>query len=285
MKLFKALGTLIVLLILCAAIALTLTTAAVRYMAMNPTYLKTFMTTKSYCAEMRERIADDLDHIALLYGLEEGALKEIVTDEEIKEYTDAMIDALFAEDAETPLKLPSYGGEKFMEYMRQHSAYSEQGIRDFGEDCANAANEDLSAINTPLIIEQFLKLRGNTIVRSSLILVVAGLLLTVLMLIFLKLMYLGKSQKAGGVVIWGGLFMGVSVVFIPVAQFLLFGYIERLNISVSAFRTILTGYLHTVFYGWFIALLALELIVFPVLLVSIAQASHRKKSGNSRKNA
>lgn len=285
MKFVKVIGTLFVLMVLCASIALTLVAGGVRFIAMNPTYLKTFMPTKSYCAEMRERLSDDLDHVALLYGLEEGALTEVVTDESIRDYTNAMIDALYAETTQNKLALPDYPTDGFAAYLRTHTASSEQGIRDFSEDCARAVTEDLGAINMELLIKPFVEFRDNAITRSSLILFIAGILLTILMFVFLKLIYMGKSKRTGSVVLWGGCFMGVTLVFVPVMQFLLFGYVERVNITVSAFRTILTGFLNTVLYGWFIALLALELLSFLLLLVAIARAAHKKRSEKSRKNA
>ncbi len=277
MKFFKAIGTVLILAVLCAAIVLTLTAGALRFIVLNPAYLKAFMPTKTYCSEMRERLSEDLDHIALLYGLEEGTLSEVVTDEAIREYTNGMIDALYAENAQAPLALPDFPKEGFKAYLRAHTAYSEQGIEDFSEDCAQAVTEDLASINAKLLIEPFLQFRENPICRSSLILFVAGLLLTVLMFIFLKLMYMGSSKRAGSVVIWGGTFMGVTLVFVPVMQFILFGYVERLNISISAFRTILTGFLNTVLYGWFLALLALELLSVLLLIIAIARAAHGKK--------
>lgn len=281
MKFFKFIGTAIVLTLLCAAIVLTLTAGALRFLVLNPAYLKAFMPTQSYCSAMRENLSDDLDHVALLYGLPEGAFSEVVTDESIRNYTNTLIDALYAKDAKAPLNLPAYLEDGFKAYLRANTSFAPQGIDDCAEDAAQAVTEDLSAINSALLIEPFLKLRDHTFSRSSLVLFVAGFLLTVVMLIFLKMMYMGKSKYTGAVLRWGGCFMGVTLVFVPVMQFLLFGYVERLNITASAFRTILTGYLNTILYGWFIVLLALELLTFFVLLVAIVRASRMKKS---RKN-
>ncbi len=286
MRFFKAIGTLILLALLCASIALTLAAGALRFIALNPAYIKAFLPTESYCIEMRGQISDDLDHVALLYGLEEGAFSNVVTDEAIRTYTNTLIDMLYAEDAEAPLNLPAFPADGFRTYLRTHTSFSEQGINDCAEDCAQAVTEDLSAINTPLIVGPFLTLKNHTFSRSSLVLFVAGLLLTILMLVFLRMLYYSaKSKRTGAVIRRGGCFMGVTVVFVPVMQFLLFGYVGRLNISPSAFRTMLTGFLNVILYGWFLALLALELLTFLLLLVAIARAAHRKKSGNSRKNA
>ena len=286
MRFFKAIGTLILLALLCASIVLTLAAGALRFVALNPAYIKAFLPTNLYCEEMRARLSDDLDHVALLYGLEEGAFSDVVTDEAIRTYTNTLIDALYAEDAKSPLDLPAFPADGFRTCLRTNTSFSEQGIKDCAEDCAQAVTEDLSAINTPLIIGPFLTLRNHTFSRSSLVLFVAGLLLVILMLVFLRMLYYdAKSKRTGAVVRRGGCFMGVTIVFVPVMQFILFGYVGRLNISPSAFRTMLTGFLNVVLYGWFLALLALELITFLLLLVAIARAAHQKKSGKSRKNA
>ena len=282
MKLFRGIGAALILVVLIASIVLTLVAGAVRFMVTNPAYLKTFMPTGSYCREMRERLSDDLDHIALLYGLEEGSLSEVVTDDAIRSYTNTMIDALLQENATAPLQLPSFPEDGFRDYVRAHTAFSEQGVNDFAEDCAQAVTEDLAAINTTLIIEPFLAFRENTFTKASLILFIAGLMLVILMIVFLKLMYMGKSKRTGSVLVWGGSFAGVTVVFVPVMQFLLFDYIGRLNISISAFRTVLTGFLNTILYGWFIVLIVLEILTFILLLVAITRASGNRKKQKAR---
>ena len=282
MKFFRFIGTAIVLIVLCAAIALTLVSGALRFIALNPDYVKAVLPTKNYCEEMRKNLSDDLDHVALLYGLPDGAFSEVVTDESIISYTNTLIDALYAEDAESPLELPAYPADGFRSCLRANTSFSPEGIDDCAEDAAQAVTEDLGAINTPLLIEPFLTLKNHTFSRSSLVLFVAGLLLTVVMLIFLKMLYMGKAKRTGAVLRWGGCFMGTTLVFVPVMQFILFGYVERLNITASAFRTILTGYLNAILYGWFIVLAVLELLTFLLLLVAIVRAGHRKKKQKER---
>ena len=282
MKFFRFIGTAIVLIVLCAAIALTLTAGALKFIALNPEYVKTFLPTKSYCEQMRKDLTDDLDHVALLYGLPEGALAAVVTDESIQSYTNTLIDALYAEDAKSPLDLPAYPADGFRSYLIANTSFAAEGVNDCAEDAAQAVTEDLSAINTPLLIEPFLTLRDHTFSRSSLVLFVAGILLSIVMLIFLKMLYMGKAKRTGAVLRWGGCFMGTTLVFVPVMQFILFGYVERLNITASAFRTILAGYLNTILYGWFIVLAALELLTFLLLLVAIVRAGYGKKAGSKR---
>lgn len=282
MRFFKAIGTLLVLAVLCAAIVLTLAAGALRFIVLNPDYIKAFLPTESYCAEMRARLSDDLDHVALLYGLNEGALSNVVTDEAVRAYTNTLIDALYAENAEAPLDLPAFPADGFKTHLRANAPMSEQGITDCADDAAQAVTEDLSAINVPLLIEPFLTIRNNTFSRSSLVLFVAGLLLVILMLIFLRMLYFdGKSRRTGAVIRRGGCFMGVTLAFVPVMQFLLFGYVNRLNISPSAFRTTLTGFLNVILYGCFLALLVLELITFLLLLVAVVRAAHKKRSAKS----
>lgn len=277
MKVIRAIGTAIVWAVLCAAIVLTLVSGAVRFLALNPAYLKTFVPTRSYCERLRANLSDDLDHVALLYGLEAGTLAEVVTDESIRAYTVELIDAMFDANATTELNLPDYPADGFAAYLKEHSAYSEQAIKDFSEDCAAAVTEDLSAINATLLVNQFTIFRDGPIANATILLFAGGIILTVLMIVILKLMYAGKSRRAGSVVVWGGLFMGVTLVFVPVMQFLLFDYIGRLNISVSAFRTMLTGLLYTVLYGWFIVLAALLFVCTLLLLISIIRASRTRK--------
>lgn len=282
MKFFRFIGTAIVLILLCASIALTLTAGGLRFLALNPDYLKAFMPTKSYCAEMRAALSEDLDHVALLYGLPEGTLSEVITDDAIHAHTVTLIDALYATDAKAPLSLPAYPADGFKSYLRANTAFSAEAVDDCAEDAAQAVTEDLSAVNTALLIEPFLKLKNHTFSRSSLVLFVAGILLSIVMLVFLSMLYYGKAKKTGAVLRTGGCFMGVTLVFVPVMQFILFGYVERLNITASAFRVILTGFLNTILYGWFIALLALELLTFLLLLFAIVRASRGSKNRRAR---
>ena len=278
MKVLRGIGTAIVLAVLCGALALTLVAGPVRLMALNPAYLKAFMPTRSYCDEMRARISEDLDHVALLYGLEEGELEEVVTDESIRTFTNGMIDALFAAETTTELNLPAYPADGFADYLRERSSYSETAIKDFSEDCAAAVTEDLSAIDSSLLVGMFTDFRDGAFSNASILLFAGGAALTLLMCVLLKLMYMGKSKRAGSVILWGGCFMGVTLVFVPVMQFLLFDYIGRLNVSVSAFRTILTGLLNTVLYGWFLVLLALLLFTVLMLTIAIVRACRRKRA-------
>jgi hypothetical protein len=285
MKVFKAIGTAVVLTVLCAAIALTLVAGAVRFMALNPAYFKAFLPMKSYCEEMRERITENLDHVALLYGFDEGALDEVVTDDSIRTYTKAMIDALYTQEDLGKLQLPAYPSDGFKRYVLEHTGYSEKAADDFASDCATSVTEDLTAINVGLILTQFQQFRDGTLAHSSLLLFCAGLALTVLMLVFVKLIFAGGSRRAGAVVLWGGCFMGVTLVFVPVMQFLFFDYVGRLNVSVSAFRTILTGFLNTFLYGFFFVLLALMTLTVLMLSIAIVRASRKKRSGKSEKTA
>ena len=98
MRFLRGIGTTVVLIVLCFALVLTLVAGPLRLIVLNPSFLKTFVPSKSYCEEMRTRISDDLDHVAILYGLDSGALAEVVTDDSIRTFTSGLIDALFAAD-------------------------------------------------------------------------------------------------------------------------------------------------------------------------------------------
>ena len=277
MKALRVIGTAIVLTVLCAAIVLTLAAGGVRFLALNPQYLIAFVPTRSYCEQLREDLADDLDHVALLYGLDPGELSDVVTDESLRDYTADLIEALFDADASDELELPSYSARPFARYLRkQRTEYSEQAIEDFSEDCAAAVTEALTAINATPLVQLFITFRDSRLADSALLLFIGGAILTLLMCVILRLMYLGSARRAGSVVLWGGCFMGVTLVFVPVMQFLLFDYIGRLNITASAFRTILTGLLYTTLYGFFIALSALQFVFTLLLLIAIIRASRRK---------
>ena len=277
MRLLRTLGTVLVLIILCASLVLTLVAGPLRFMALNPAFLKTFVPTKSYCEEMRARVSEDLDHVAILYGLESGALNDVVSDESIKTYTSALIDAMFAQETTDSLNLPAYPTDGFAAYLKAHSSYSDKAIEDFSQDCAAAVTEDLSAIDASLLVSNFTRFRDSMFVNLLPILFGAGLALTVLMCAIMKLLYAGTSKRAGSVLMWGGCFMGITLVLVPVSQFLLFDYVGRLNITPSAFRTILTGLLYTSLYGWLIVLLALFVLVTLFLALAIVRAARKKK--------
>ena len=277
MKVIKGFVTVILLTVLCAALALTLVAGLVRFAVMNPAYFKTFMATDRYCEEMRGWVSEDLDHVALLYGIEEGTLGMLVKNRSIRWYTNKMIDALYDQKSGDTLTLPDYPGDEFAAFARENTGFDEQGVRDFSEDCANAVRDSLAAVNVELIVGRFRSIRDNRLVSDwSLPLFFAGLLLTVILSVLLRLMYLGENKRAGSVVVWGGYFMGVTLVFVPVMQFLLFDYVGRLKITASAFRTTLTGYLDTILYGCFFVLLALEALTILGSLIAVIRASKRK---------
>ncbi len=276
MKVIRGIGTIIVLALLIAAIVLTLAVGLVRFIAVNPAFLKTFLPTDDYCAELRSLVSEDLDHVALQYGFEEGELGKLLKNKTIRAYTNDMIDAFFAAEDAADLKLPKYPTEAFEALARERSDFDAQGVSDFAEDCARAVEEDLAAINVPEIVGWFTTLKNHQLMRWSLPLFVAGALLSIVMIVFLKLMYAGGSGRFGSVVVMGGLFMGITLVFVPVMQFLLFDYVGRLKLTASAFRTVLTGYLNTVLYGWFFVLLTLEILVILFSIIAVIRASRRR---------
>lgn len=284
MKFWKGLGSLVLIVLLLATISIGLFSGLFRFIVANPAYLKTFLPTKSYCDELRAHISEDLEHVALLYGLEDDALYEVVTDADLCAFTVTMIDALYAAETNEAVTLPVYSPEPFRAYLSDKTAWSEQAVTDCSEDCAAAVTEALHAVNFDLVVGIFAAMNSSPLYRLSPLLCICCLLLTVLLLVFLSTMH-GKSPNTRRILCWGSLFMGTNIVFVPVMQFLLFDYIGRLNITVSAFRTTLAGMLNTILYGCLIVLLAFLVLSLIGLLVSIGLSCRRKKPKKSEKNA
>lgn len=280
MKFGKAVGTVVLCLLLCFSTALLLGTSLLRLVVLNPAFYKAFAVTPAYCAELRTRIGENLDHVAILYGLDEGALNDVVTDEDIAAYTDALIDALFDDATTDTLALPPYPTEGFAAYLDAHTAYSEQAIRDFSEDCAASVYEDLSAVNVGLFVSGVTRVRTSRLALLSPVLAAAALLLTGVLIALVKTVH-SETPRIGRVAVWGGLFMGVSTLFVPLSEFWLFDYIDRLNLSISAFRTILSNLLKTALYGSLAALGALLAVTLLLLIVACAIAARPVKRKRS----
>lgn len=284
MKFWKTVGSFVLVLLLICSVALTLFGGLYRFVLCNPSFLKTFLPTKSFCDDLREQVGEDLDHVAILYGLEEGSLDALITDEELRSFLCVMVDAFYAANSAESVALPAYPAEPFAQYLSEHTAYSAQAISDFAADCSAAVTEDLHAINLDLIVGIFAAMRSIPLYRLSPVLVAACFFLTVLGILFLSLMH-NRSRRAGRVLIFGSLFMGTSVLFVPIWQFLLFDYVGRLNITASAFKTLLSGILETMLYGCFAVLLALMLLFTLLLMLAIARAAKGKKRRKSKKTA
>jgi hypothetical protein len=62
---------------------------------------------------------------------------------------------------------------------------------------------------------------------------------------------------------------------VPVLLLLVNNYVGKLKV-MSAFRTILTGYLNTILYGWFFVLLTLEILTVLFSIIAIIRASKRR---------
>ncbi|MBR0425077.1 MAG: hypothetical protein IJK01_03025 [Clostridia bacterium] len=276
MKLGKAIGTVVLSLLLLFSSSIFLASGLLTFVVLNPNYYKAFVATKTYCSELRDRIGENLDHVAILYGVEEGVLKDVVTDDQICAYTAAMVDALFAESTTDALEIPAYPKEGFAEYLRAHSTYSEKAIEDFSEDCASSVTEDFAALDVGLIVSGFSRIRNSRLASLAPILCLATFVLTAI-LILMSATAFSEERSIGGVVIWGGLFLGVSTVLVPLAEFWLFDYVGRLNLSIGAFRTILTGLLNTALYGCLSVLGALLIGTFVFLAVFAAIAARGKQ--------
>lgn len=272
----KAIGTVALCLLLLFASAVALATGLLTFVVMNPAYYRAAVPTKAYCAELRERIGENLDHIAIQYGIEEGSLNDIVTDEDIRAYAAALTDALFDENTTDSIALPAYPTDAFAGYLRAHTAYSDQAIRDFSEDCAASVTEDFGAVGVGLLVGTVVKLQSSRLALLTPILFIASAALTVILIAMAATVF-AEQRGVRGVVIWGGLFLGTATLFVPIMEFWLFDFVGRLNISASAFRTILTGFLNAALYGSMAITGALLLCTFVALWISCARAKRKNR--------
>lgn len=287
MKLSKAFGTLILTALIILGVFLALASSLFSFMVLNPAFLKAFVPSGSYCTEMREQLGKNLDHIALLYGLDEGSLSGIVSDEEINAFTKMSIDRLFGNDPGT--QCLSYPKEPFSDYLRTHTAYSEQAAADFSEDCAESVTKDLLSLNTDIISQAADTVLSSRLVKLSPVLSVASILLVFVLSLMMRTVH-SERLSVSSLCTAGGFFCGAAAVFVPLTVFWLFDYIGRLNIAVSPVRTALTGLLGTMLYGCLAASGLIVLISFLILLVSCvfaakgkAPAKKPEKAGKSRK--
>lgn len=282
MKLSKAIGTILLCLLLLLGTVLSLGTGLLRFVVMNPALYRAFLARPAFLNELRERLGENLDHIAVLYGLEEGELAAVVTDEQLKAYTAALTDALFDPAETETLTLPDFPKDGFSEYLKSRTAFSEQAIDDLSADCAASVTDDLSAINTELIVSAFSRLKDDRFQKLGPVLLFASLALVGILIAMLAVTH-AESPRVGRVAIFGGLFMGAGTVFVPLSEFWLFDYIGRLNLGLSALRTILSGYLSVALY----ACLAISggLLLFLFLCLWIACARAARLDGKGRKKA
>lgn len=281
MKPLKVFGTLLLCLLLLCSTVLTLASGLLSFVVLRPAFYKAFVPSKAYCDELRARIGENLDHVAILYGLDEGALTDVVTDADIRAYTAALTDALFDSGTTDTLALPPYPAEGFADYLRAHTSYSEQAVSDFSEDCAASVTGDLSAVDVGLLVSGVSRIRSSRLASLAPVLFLAAFVFGCALIALLLAVHT-HSPRAGRVAVLGALFMGLTVVFVPLSQFWLFDYIGRLNISISAFRTILSGFLNTALYGCLAVSGALLLVVSLLLLLACRSAARPHRQKNAR---
>lgn len=279
MKFSKALGTLILTCLITLATFLSLVCALLSFMVLNPLFLKTFVPSGTYCMEMRGQIGKNLDHIALLYGLEDGVLSDIVSDVEIRSFTKFSIDKLFTGETGTTEDL-SFPKEPFSDYLRDHTAYSEQAAADFSEDCSQSVTQDLLSLNTDIISSAAGTVLSSRLARLSPVLCAASVMLMFVLTLMMRTVH-SDRRSVSSLCVSGGFFLGASAVFVPLVVFWLFDYIGRVNIALSPIRTALTGLLNTMLYGCLAVSGTLVLVSFLILLVSSVFAA--KGSGKSAK--
>lgn len=272
MKLSKAVGTLILTCLITLGVFLALISSLFRFLVLNPAFLKTVVPSRSYCAEMREQIGKNLDHIAILYGLNEGSLSGVVTEEEIQSFTEFSIDRLFGRTEGTDL---SYPEKPFSDYLREHTAYSEQAAADFSEDCAESVTQDLLSLNTDIISSAADAVRSSRFAKLSPVLSAASILLVFVLSMMMRTVHT-ERRSVSSLCTAGGYFCGASAVFVPLTVFWLFDYIGRMNIAVSPVRTALTGLLSAMLYSCMAISGAIVLISFLVLFISSVFAARKK---------
>ena len=277
----KAIGTVLLCALLLFSSAVMLVSGLLTFVVMNPNYYKLMVPNRAYCEELRSRIGDNLDHIAIQYGLEEGELNGVVTDADIRAYTAALVDALFSEQTTDSLTMPAYPAEGFAAYLKQHTAYSDQAIQDFSEDCAESVGGDLAALDVDLIVSGFARFRTSRLAQLAPILMIASTALTGI-LIAMTCAVLSEERRARGITVWGGLLLGTATVFVPLSQLWLFDFVGRLNIEISAFRTILTGLLNSALYGCIAVLGALLAFSLVMLIFACLRKPHKKRRSRAR---
>ncbi len=281
MKLSKAVGTLILTCLITLGVFLALISSLFSFMVLNPVFLKTFVPSGQYCSEMREQIGKNLDHIAILYGLNEGSLTDVIKNEEIRNYTDLSIDRLFGS---TDTDALSYPKGPFSDYLRKHTAYSEQAAADFSEDCAESVTRDLMSLNTDIIVSAVSAVLSSRLAKLSPILSMASVLLVFVLSIMMRTIH-SERRSVSSLCTSGGFFCGASAVFVPLTVFWLFDYIGRMNIAVSPIRTALTGLLSTMLYGCLSVSGLIVLFSFLVMLVSSVFAARKKNPAGKDRHA
>lgn len=279
MKLSKAIGTLILTCLITLGVFLVLISSLFSFLILNPVFLKTFVPSRSYCAEMREQVGKNLDHIAILYGLNEGSLTDIVTDEEIRYFTGLSIDRLFDRSETTDL---SYPKDPFSDYLREHTAYSEQAAADFSEDCADSVTQDLMSLNTDIVLSAAAAVRSSRFAKLSPILSAASILLVFVLSLMMRTVH-SERRSVSSLCTAGGFFCGASAVFVPLTVFWLFDYIGRMNIAVSPVRTALTCLLSAMLYSCLAVSGVIVLVSFLVLLISSVFAAKKKAPASKGK--
>ncbi|MDO4543436.1 MAG: hypothetical protein Q4C01_02685 [Clostridia bacterium] len=269
MKAVRTILTAILVPLLVVSTALTLFSGVMRFAVLNPEYYKKHLADEDYCAEMQEHLNDDLGYIAILYGLDEQEVSELVTDEDIRAYTAEYIDAVFARSDPSETFTPAeYPYNAFLNYVLSNTNVSFEAAEDFAYDCAEAVQNDLWAVNQEMILNSVTFLQSSSIVTELTALFTLLLLLTLGLSVIVFCVYIGRI-RSGLVALFGSYFCGGSIIFAPLLVFILKGYTERLNIAVSPYRTQLVGILQTILKGGAVVtglVVAVSLIVIAICI-------------------
>ena len=249
MKGFRTFLTVIIVPVLIVSTALTLVSGLLRFVVLNPSYYKRHLADGQYCAEMQTYLNEDLSHIAILYGLNETALDNFITETDIKDYTARYVDAVFnINETDGKLDVPAYPDNPFINYILSNTSYDYQAATDFAEECVEAVESDLSAISQPMLLGVVATLLKSELVIEFTALFILLLVLSLGLSAVLFFIHIGEIKR-GLTALFGSLFCGATLVFVPLWVFELKGYTERLNLAPSAGNTQLTGILDAFLSG------------------------------------
>ncbi|MDO4564365.1 MAG: hypothetical protein Q4C04_01980 [Clostridia bacterium] len=281
MKTVRTILTFILAPLLAAATLLSLFSGIMRFVVLNPDYYKKHLADERYCEEMQEQLNDDLGYIAILYGLPESAMENFLSHDEIKSYTAEYIDAVFArEDATAELTAVPYPNNRFVNYILSNTDNSYEAAVDFGDDCAEAVQSNLWAVNQPLLLNSVTFLKESRIIVELTALFTLLLILTLGLSVLLFCLYIGNI-RGGLTAVFGSTFCGSVLILAPLLAFGLKGYAERLNIALSAYRTQLTGIINSILEGglWIAGLVAgISLVVLVFCAFTKKKRKKKKKT-------
>ena len=267
MKFIRGLFSFVLILLLTAGTAACLVSAIVKFRLTDSDYLSAALPSDSYCDEMKSHVDDSLSYIALLYGLDEEAVKGLVTKDAVKSYT-----VQWAKTFLSGAEAPSYDSSPFTVWYVSATGYSREAGLEFGEDCSEAVTACLSALTRSALTGSLHGLLSNEALLKTGSLFYMLLAFWMVLAILLPVIWSGEGARGLFRLAASG-FCGSALVFLPLLRFTQKGYVAALNLSPSPLSTQLTGILNTLLLGsrnvslWVFLLFAL-LLVFAAFLVT-----------------